>query len=134
MTRLLSVAIVFMLAALVGPAPSAVARSTVAAPGNTYRYYTACSAEPDAEPERRCPTRGKKGAFFKSVDADVTYKVCVRFPDDRKLCATHQDAPQGELKINPITSHMVGRHTVTWFVAGDKVGTRRFTLFRPPLR
>lgn len=128
MKRLVPVVIVWMLAAFVGAAPSAVARSTEAAKANTYRTYTACSARPSAEPANRCPKRGKKGAFFKSVDAHVQYKVCVKFPNGKKLCASHQDAPRGKLRINPITSHAVGKHTVTWFVAGQKVGTRRFTI------
>ena len=109
-----------------GPAPAAAAD----AKADTYRTYTACSAKPDAEPADRCPKRGKKGAFFKSMDADVTYKVCVRFPNDEKLCANGQEAPRRKLQINPITSHKVGEHTVTWFVDGDKVGTRHFTIHR----
>jgi hypothetical protein len=56
----------------------------------------------------------------------VMYKVCVRFPDGRRLCAARQDAPRGELEINSITSHMVGRHVVTWYVAGEQVGTFAF--------
>ncbi len=134
MKRLAPVAIVFMLAALVGAMPSAGARSTAGTEANTYRYYTACSPRPDAVPAHRCPTRGTKGAFFKSLDDHVMYKVCVKFPNDDRLCATRQDAPRRALKINSITSHMVGRHTVTWFVAGNKVGTRHFTIRRSPTR
>lgn len=128
MKKLVPVVIALMLAALLGATPSAIARPTPTAKANTYRTYTACSAKPDATPAHRCPKQGKKGAFFKSVDADVTYKVCVKFPSGKKLCASHQDAPQGKLQINSITSHKVGRHTVTWFVAGHKVGTRHFTI------
>jgi hypothetical protein len=128
MKRLAPVVIVLMLAALVSAMPSAYARSTTSAKANSYRTYTACSAKPDAVPARRCPKKGKKGAFFKSVDAHVTYKVCVKFPNGTKLCAGHQDAPRGKLQINPITSRKVGQHTVTWFVAGHKVSTRRFTI------
>jgi len=130
MKKLIALVIALMLAACVGGTPSAVARPTAAAQADTYRTYTACSAKPDAEPADRCPKRGKKGAFFKSMDADVTYKVCVKFPNDEKLCASDQDAPRRELRINPITSRKVGEHTVTWFVDGDKVGTRHFTIHR----
>jgi hypothetical protein len=82
----------------------------------------------DATPSHRCPKPGKKGAFLKSIDADVTYKVCVKFPSGRKLCAPHQEAPQGELRVNSITSHMVGEHVVTWYVAGARVGTFTFRI------
>ena len=130
MRKIGPVVIALMFAACVTTTPSAGARPTATAKADTYRTYTACSAKPDAEPADRCPKRGKKGAFFKSLDADVTYKVCVTFPNDKKLCANRQDAPRRKLRINPITSHKVGKHTVTWFVAGDKVGTRHFTIHR----
>ena len=128
MKKLVLVVIVAMLAALVGAPPAAVARPGEDAKGNTYRTYTACSARLDAVPARRCPKRGTKGAFFKSVDAHVHYKVCVKFPNGQKLCARNQDAPRGRLQVNAITSDRIGEHTVTWFVGGNKVSTRRFTI------
>jgi curli biogenesis system outer membrane secretion channel CsgG len=117
-----------MLATVVGAVPSAMARPTAATKANTYRTYTACHTKATAAPAHRCPKKGTKGAFFKSKDAHVTYKVCVKFPSGKKLCASQQDAPQGKLLINSITSHKVGKHTVTWFVAGHKVGTDHFTI------
>jgi hypothetical protein len=93
-----------------------------------YRHYAACSVHVDAKPSHRCPKAGRKGAFFKSIDADVTYKVCVKFPSGRRLCAAHQEARRGEVRVNPITSHLVGAHVVTWFVAGARVGAFTFRI------
>jgi hypothetical protein len=95
---------------------------------NRYKHYAACGLARDLPASHSCPKRGKKGAFFKSLDAHVMYKVCVKFPDGRRLCAGRQDAPRGELKINSIRSHMVGRHVVTWYVAGQQVGTFAFRI------
>ena len=128
MNRLVLIVMVSTVAVFAAATPSAAGRPAGLSKANTYRTYTACSARPDAVPARRCPKKGTKGAFFKSVDAHVKFKVCVRFPNGKRLCAGHQDAPRGKLQINPITSHMVGEHTVTWFVAGQKVGTRHFTI------
>src|SRR4051812_12616403 len=73
---------------------------------NRYKHYAACGVARDLPASHSCPKPGKKGAFFKSVDAHVMYKICVKFPDGRRLCAGRQDAPLGELKINSIRSHM----------------------------
>jgi hypothetical protein len=41
---------------------------------------------------------------------------------------TSGSAPWGELQVNSVWSHMVGRHTVAWFVAGEKVGAFTFRI------
>jgi hypothetical protein len=58
----------------------------------------------------------------------VSYRVCVKFPNDRRLCASHQEASRGELKIKTITSHMVGPHVGTWYVGGKQVGMFAFRI------
>ena len=74
-----------------------------------------------------CPVGSKKGAFFKSLKADVKYTVCVKFPKKEHLCTEKpQEAEQGTLYVNKITSTTPGRHSVTWFVKGKKVGTSVF--------
>jgi hypothetical protein len=103
------------------------AEAPAAAPGR-YRHYAACGVSPDSRASHTCPKRGKKGAFFKSLDADATYRVCVKFPNGHRLCASHQHASQAELKINTITSHMVGQHVVTWYVGGNQVGAFTFRI------
>jgi hypothetical protein len=106
----------------------AVAADAQPATPNRYRHYAACGVARDLPASHSCPKRGKKGAFFKSLDADVMYKICVKFPNGHRLCAGQQEATQGELKVNSITSHMVGRHVVTWYVAGKQVGAFAFRI------
>lgn len=88
-----------------------------------YRHYVACGTSRKAAPSHVCPKGSKKGAFFKSLDADVVYTVCVKFPSGKNLCAQAQKAEQGTLYVNKITSTIPGRHRVTWFVGGKKVGS-----------
>lgn len=93
-----------------------------------YRHYVACGLSRKAKPAHACPVGSKKGAFFKSLRADVRYTVCVKFPKREHLCTEKpQEAEQGTLYVNKITSTTRGRHKVTWFVKGKKVGT---TVFR----
>jgi len=88
-----------------------------------YRHYIGCGISRNAKPAHVCPRQSKKGAFFKSLKGDVVYSVCVKFPSGKNLCAQAQEAEQGTLYVNKITSTTVGRHEVTWFVKGKKVGT-----------
>jgi hypothetical protein len=98
------------------------AATAVAAAPQRYRHYAGCGVAESQKPSHSCPKPGKKGAFFTSLDADVAYRICVKFPDGRRLCASRQHADRGEVAINKITSHMAGRHVVTWYVAGKQVG------------
>ena len=110
------------LAMLVNAIPAA------AASAPAYRYYVACSTSKQAPPSHTCPKSSPKAAFFKSRHADVTYKICVRYPTDAKLCASNQQADKGTLNRNTITSTMPGLHHVTWFVGGKQVGAFAFTV------
>ncbi|HWO15687.1 MAG TPA: hypothetical protein VNM89_03130 [Solirubrobacterales bacterium] len=99
-----------------------------------YKHYVGCGVSQNAKPSHSCPKQSKKGAFFRSnrgvscLDPQgnpvlcVYYKVCVRFPDGRNLCANRQQAIKGVLYVNRITSNIPGRHRVSWFVEGKKVG------------
>lgn len=91
-----------------------------------YKHYVGCGISRNATPSHKCPAGSKKGAFFKSTKADVTYTVCVKFPSGKNLCAQAQEAEQGVLYVNKITSTIPGVHTVSWFVKGKKVGTFAF--------
>ena len=91
-----------------------------------YKHYVACGVQNNSKPAHVCPNRSKKGAFFESVSAEVNYTVCVRFPSGKNLCAKAQPAEEGVLYVNKITSTTPGRHQVTWFVKGKKVGTSVF--------
>jgi hypothetical protein len=88
-----------------------------------YKHYVGCGISRNATPSHVCPKGSKKGAFFKSLNGDVTYTVCVKFPSGKNLCAQAQKAEQGTLYVNKITSTTPGQHRVTWFVEGRKVGS-----------
>ncbi len=114
------------LAALVTGLLIGVSPSSAGSPA--YQHYIACGLSRKAKPAHVCPVSSKKGAFFKSLKADVKYTVCVKFPKKEHLCTEKpQEAEKGTLYVNKITSTSVGRHQVTWFVKGKKVGT---TVFR----
>jgi hypothetical protein len=87
-----------------------------------YKHYVACGVSQKAKPSHKCPKSSKKGAFFESTQADVFYKVCVKFPTGKHICAGKQEATKGTLYVNKITSNIPGAHKITWFVAGKQVG------------
>ena len=93
-----------------------------------YKHYVACGVSQNAKPAHKCPKQSKKGAFFKSLKGDVNYSVCVKFPTGKNICAKAQPATQGTLYVNKITSNIPGKHRVTWFVEGKRVGTFVFTI------
>ena len=114
---------------LIGVSSSSADAPTKAAQtaGPAYRHYIACGLSNKAKPAHVCPVKSKKGAFFKSLKGDVEYTVCVKFPKKEHLCTEKpQEAEQGTLYVNKITSTTPGRHEVTWFVKGKKVGTSVF--------
>jgi len=88
-----------------------------------YKHYVGCGISRNATPSHVCPKGSKKGAFFKSLKADVNYSICVKFPSGKNLCAKQQEAEQGTLYVNKITSTIPGKHRVTWFVEGKRVGS-----------
>jgi hypothetical protein len=91
-----------------------------------YKHYIGCGISRNAKPAHVCPKGSKKGAFFKSLKADVVYSVCVKFPSGKNLCAQKQEATKGTLYVNKVTSTIPGKHRVTWFVEGKKVGSSVF--------
>jgi hypothetical protein len=99
-----------------------------AAGAAAYKHYVGCGVSEHATPAHSCPRSSKKGAFFESLDADVFYTVCVKFPTGKHLCAQKQEAIKGTLYVNKITSDIPGKHKVTWFVSGQRVGSYSFTV------
>lgn len=87
-----------------------------------YRHYVACGITKKATPSHVCPRGAKKGAFFKSTRGDVHYTVCLRLPRGRNICARRQSADQGTLYVNKVTTRAPGKHRITWFVGGKRVG------------
>jgi len=110
-------------ALLFGAAPASAA--TLA-----YKHYVGCGVSEHATPARSCPRSSKKGAFFESLDANVFYTVCVKFPTGKHLCAQKQEAVKGTLYVNKITSDIPGKHKVSWFVSGQRVGSYSFLVGR----
>jgi hypothetical protein len=88
-----------------------------------FKHYVGCGISRNAHPSHVCPKGSKKGAFFKSLKADVNYSVCVKFPTGKNICAKAQPATQGTLYVNKVTSNIPGKHRVTWFVEGNQVGS-----------
>jgi PAB1-binding protein PBP1 len=99
------------------------------ASAGAYSHYVACGLSQNAKRSHLCQKKRDKGAFFKSNNATVSYSVCVKFPTKKTLCAKSQEAVQGTLYVNRITSNYPGKHRVTWFVEGKKVGS---FVFRVP--
>ena len=92
------------------------------AQAGAFSHYVACGVSQKSDPSHSCSKSSKKGAFFESNNADVFYSVCVKFPTGKNLCAKQQQATMGTLYVNKITSNIPGKHKVTWFVAGKRVG------------
>jgi hypothetical protein len=108
----------------------AMAALAIAAPASAgavaYKHYVGCGISQNAKPAHKCPKKSKKGAFFKSLNGDVNYSICVKFPTGKNICAKAQPAKQGTLYVNKITSNIPGVHKVTWFVEGKRVGAFLF--------
>ena len=91
-----------------------------------YSHYVACGVSQNAKPSHVCQKGRKKGAFFESNNGTVFYKVCVHFPEGKHICAPREEATEGILYVNKITTNIVGKHQVSWYVEGKKVGTYVF--------
>lgn len=112
-------AIALGIALLAGAAPASAKRPA-------FRHYVACGLSEKAKASHVCQKQRKKGAFFRSNLGDVFYTVCVKFPTKKNLCAPKQEAKQGTLYVNKITSNIPGEHRVSWFVNGKRVGVFSF--------
>lgn len=120
-----ALAVLVVATGLLASAAAAPARPPAATAGASpaYKHYVGCGVSQNAKPSHVCPKKSKKGAFFKSLKADVSYSVCVKFPSGKNLCAQKQEATKGTLYVNKVTSTIPGKHRVTWFVGGKKVGS-----------
>jgi hypothetical protein len=102
--------------------------ATASASAAAFKHYVACGVSKNAKPAHKCSKASKKGAFFKSLKGDVSYSVCVKFPTGKNICAKAQPATQGTLYVNKITSNIPGKHRVSWFVEGKRVGSFVFKI------
>jgi len=116
--------LVVMFAAIVWSAPSAGAAEFTA--------YVGCGLSRETPAADVCYLGDGIGAFFRSNDADTEYEVCVQFPAGEYLCAEDQEASQGTLYVNSITSEQLGNHRVEWYVEGALASTWHFELLAEP--
>ena len=67
---------VLAVTAIGASAVPAAAKAPSSTGGSPFRHYIACGIERTSKPAHTCPKRSKKGAFFKSLNADVVYASC----------------------------------------------------------
>jgi hypothetical protein len=89
-----------------------------------YTAYVACGTGKYAPRAYTCPHRSRVGAFFRASQ-ETEYQVCVRFPTASRLCSDYEIAAPATLYVNKITTSIVGRHTVTWYLP-DRTIVRHF--------
>ena len=115
---------------LLAAAPPAVPKT------KAYSAFVACGyhrSQPGTiRPTHFCRPGEVVGAFFRrnvgEPNSLIYYKVCVHFSSGGTLCKGHQPARKlgRRLYVNRIINPGPGRHRVTWFVHGQKVGTWYF--------
>ena len=88
-----------------------------------YKHYVACGVSQNAKPAHLCQKGRKKGAFFKSLKADVFYSVCVKFPTGKNLCARSTGSDPGDALREQDHLEHPRQAPVTWFVEGKRVGS-----------
>ena len=59
-----------------------------------YKHYVGCGVSEHTAEAHTCPRKSKKGAFFESLNGDVFYTVCVKFPTGKNLCAQKTGSDQ----------------------------------------
>lgn len=118
-------AVVVGIALLASAAPASAKESAA------FKHYVACGLSQKATPSHVCQAGRDKGGFFRSNKRDVFYTVCVKFPTKKNLCAPKQKAEKGTLYVNKITSNIPGKHRVSWFVEGKRVGVFAFVVPEP---
>jgi hypothetical protein len=97
----------------------------------TYETYVGCGLTESTAPSEVCEIGSPVGAFFES-DEETEYEVCVEFPNGEFLCAAEQEASQGVLYVNKITTDMPGTHYAVWYVEGVEVAEWPFRMDSPP--
>ncbi|MBS1677029.1 MAG: hypothetical protein JST08_06560 [Actinobacteria bacterium] len=95
------------------PTPPAGASARIA-------VWTGCGLSIRTSRSSICSIGTKMGAFIKA-SKEVSYDVCVRFPEGEHLCTNRpQYAEAGTTYVNKITGDTLGRYVITWNVEGRK--------------
>lgn len=95
-----------------------------------YETYVGCGTTFATAPSHACQLGEPLGAFFEA-DEFTEYDVCVEFPSGKYLCALEQEAEEGVLYVNQITSETPGQHYVDWYVGEELISTWAFQLNAP---
>jgi hypothetical protein len=82
--------------------------------------WTGCGLSAHTPKSSRCGIGGPMGAFIRA-SREVSYKICVRFPEGENLCTNRpQSAEASTTYVNTITGHTPGKYVVTWIVEGQR--------------
>lgn len=96
-----------------------------------FKTYVGCDDFAQSPvPSHVCLLGEFPGAFFES-SADAEYEVCVEFPNQEFICAEEQEAEEGVLYVNSITTDQPGIHFVSWYVGDTEVGSWSFRMDAP---
>ena len=94
-----------------------------------YSHYVACGVSAERETRARLPESAQKGRLLQKQQRDGLLHGLRQVPERQTpLRADSEEAVQGTLYVNKITSNIPGKHRVSWFVEGKKVGTFVFTV------
>ena len=120
-------------------ASSLLAAAVPASAGATaYKHYVGCGVARKAPSSRMSVPGSRRRAPSSKASRRPTSLHGLRpLPERQNLCAhtaaEDEEEPQagkGQLYVNKITSTIPGKHRVTWFVKGKKVGTFVFRVKR----
>jgi len=134
--RILSIKALATLAVALTGATLLISGAFAASKHPAYTTFVSCGykkARPGTiKPTHFCAADEVIGAFFRrnvgQPGSLIHYKVCVRFGPGSVLCKGQQPARKlgRRLYVNRIINPGPGRHKVTWFVGGARVGTWYF--------
>ena len=113
----------FRLIAIVAALGAFLAVPQLTSATSDYTAYVACGYRTDKPPATSCPKSGRIGAFFKSNNADVSFRTCVTFPNGQELCSKKASAQKGKFYVNHVTVGSKGKLKVKWKVDGAVVAT-----------
>jgi hypothetical protein len=99
---------------------------TLTSAASDYSGYIACGWKTSAPKATSCPKSGRIGAFFRSKNATVQFKTCVKFPNGEQQCTRKSTAEQGFYYVNHLTVGSKGTLTVKWKV--DGVYVKKYTI------
>ncbi len=115
-------ATVLGVALLAGAAPASAGAAA-------YKHYVGCGVSEHATPARSCSKSEQKGRLLREPRRQRLLLRLRQVPErETSLQAQKQEATKGTLYVNKITSDIPGKHKVTWFVSGKRVGSYSFTV------